>query len=460
MKNKNFYICLVSILYLVSLFISCTNPFYIKASGLYEVSFVTNGGTELETIRTTCIKELPVSEKEDCILEGWYDNASFSGSPVSFPFETENDTTLYAKWKKIVFTVSFETNCETELAPYKANCVKTSPVVSKADYILVGWFTSSDFKGTPVSFPYTLSADTKLYAKWAQSVFTVTFETNCDAEIAAYKTDIIEAVADISKEDYVLVGWYTSSDFNGTPISFPYSLTSDTTLYAKWAQSVFTVKFVTNCDVEIAPYKTDSITSAPIIERKGYEIVGWYTTQNFSGKAITFPYSVTKNTTLYAKWKEAAFLVNFETNGGSEISAYTTSRIESAPITSRDNYIFDGWYINPDFKGTAISYPFPITQNITLYAKWIKKTEVTVIFYDDTKKIKISIDDKEERQLKISASEGFESYKWICDDTVLSNDSNCITLTNLSAGYHLITVTVQDNDGKTVSSYIKIRKTE
>ncbi len=44
-------------------------------------------------------------------------------------------------------------------------------------------------------------------------------------------------------------------------------------------------------------------------------------------------------------------------------------------ITSWDNtYKFDGWYLNADFSGSALTkLPESVNDNITLYAKWIKK---------------------------------------------------------------------------------------
>ena len=381
MKTKNTYNWLVSILCVLFAFaiLSCTNPFYIKASGLYEVSFSTNGGTKIEAIRTTCIKEMPISEKEDCTLEGWFTTASFSGIPVTFPFDIEEDTTLYAKWKQNIFTVSFETNCDTTLATYKTDAIKDAPIVTKADYVFVGWYTSSDFKGTPVAFPYTLTANTTLYAKWAQSVFTVSFETNCDSEIAPYRTDTIESSPDIAKNDYILAGWYTTPDFSGSPVSFPYTLTDDTILYAKWAQSIFTVSFVTNCDSEIASYKTDSIESIVAISKNDYVFVGWYTTADFKGTPITFPYTLSEDTTLYAKWAQTVFTVNFVTNCDIPLASYKTDSITSSPTIVRTGYELVGWYTSQSLSGTPMSFPYVLTKDVTLYAKW-KQTSFLVEF--------------------------------------------------------------------------------
>lgn len=106
--------------------VSCKNSLFIDAVKLYEVSFETNGGTALNTIRTDFIEKTPQTEKEDCIFEGWYTSTTFSGKAIQFPFEPTNDTTLYAKWNQTVFSTSFVTNCDTSIDSYKTDCIKTA----------------------------------------------------------------------------------------------------------------------------------------------------------------------------------------------------------------------------------------------------------------------------------------------------------------------------------------------
>ena len=41
-----------------------------------------------------------------------------------------------------------------------------APTVQRPDYEFAGWYTSSDFSGSPQSFPVTLNENTTFYAKW------------------------------------------------------------------------------------------------------------------------------------------------------------------------------------------------------------------------------------------------------------------------------------------------------
>lgn len=65
------------------------------------------------------------------------------------------------------------------------------------------------------------------------------------------------------------------------------------------------------------------------------------------------------------------YVVTFETNGGTFVEAQRTNKLVSAPSTSKDNYYFDGWFLDRNLTNVVI-YPMKIEDNITLYAKWVK----------------------------------------------------------------------------------------
>ena len=150
--------------------------------------------------------------------------------------------------------------------------------------------------------PFLASADGK---------YQVNFVTNCETKIDSYRTDKIEAIQELTKENYVFGGWYTSAAFDGEPIKFPYKITQDITLYAKWIE-IPTVTFETNCETKIGSYRTDKIVSIQELTRENYEFDGWYTSESFEGESITFPYKVTQNITLYAKWIDKSKILTFE----------------------------------------------------------------------------------------------------------------------------------------------------
>ena len=162
-KKIGFFIGFIA-LFVLAFFVSCQNPFFQKLSGIYDVNFSTNGGTEVSSMHTRKINESPVTTKTDCDFDGWYTTSDFTSEKISFPFELTDNITLYAKWNQ-KYRVNFQTfdgsAVETQLVsilvevetPYKTNC----------DF--AGWYTNSNFTGEPIVLPYTVTKPTTLYAK-------------------------------------------------------------------------------------------------------------------------------------------------------------------------------------------------------------------------------------------------------------------------------------------------------
>lgn len=207
-------------------------------------------------------------------------------------------------------------------------------------------------------------------------LYEVSFSTNGGTGISSYRTEEIKEAPFTLRSEYSFVGWYLNSDFSGEILKFPYKISKDTTLYAKWQQE-FTVNFETNCEEKIQSYKTGIIHEIPDVSRSNYVFGGWYTTSDFSGSAVNFPYVVTKPVTLYAKWI-ATYQVSFEVDGGSEVPAYRTAEISSAPETQKQGYTFVSWFVDSSFTKKA-EFPLTLTADIVLYAKWQPVYKVTFV---------------------------------------------------------------------------------
>lgn len=138
-------------------------------------------------------------------------------------------------------------------------------------------------------------------------------------------------------------------------------------------------------------------------EDLSYTFAGWYTSED-EGKTLSenpFDFestSIKQDLVLYAGWKEVPVVyvtVSFNSNGsGSMIESQRIPKgtFAKEPTTkpTRPNdethkYIFDGWYISEDNGETFADKPFdfentPITENITLFAKWTVKLYYYVVF--------------------------------------------------------------------------------
>ena len=82
---------------------------------------------------------------------------------------------------------------------------------------------------------------------------------------------------------------------------------------------------------------------------------------------------------------ENTHTVAFETDGG---SLYRTAvvkdgeRVEINYIPDKKGYIFGGWYTDSSFVNRAEESGFIVTENVTLYAKWISEQTVFTVSFE------------------------------------------------------------------------------
>jgi uncharacterized repeat protein (TIGR02543 family) len=69
---------------------------------------------------------------------------------------------------------------------------------------------------------------------------------------------------------------------------------------------------------------------------------------------------------------ERMFEVTFEVNGGSALAPRATAKLMERPLTSKEGYKFAGWYDNENFEGAQILFPLSVTEDRTLYARWVE----------------------------------------------------------------------------------------
>ena len=85
---------------------------------------------------------------------------------------------------------------------------------------------------------------------------------------------------------------------------------------------------------------------------------------------------------------DSTFHITYVLNGGTQGTNAPTS-IEPnetvvLPTPTKTDYVFLGWYNNESFTGTSLTELSNVTENVILYAKWIKENmTVTYKFGDD-----------------------------------------------------------------------------
>ena len=116
----------------------------------------------------------------------------------------------------------------------------------------------------------------------------------------------------------------------------------------------------------------------------GFEFKGWYLEPDYKTQITTVDTSATSDITLYAKWYEMTYSINYvlETPGigisADEITnlnqfsrlASETTYI-SAPVSNTDVYTFEGWYSDSAYTKKVDFIEEYTCSDVTLYARWI-----------------------------------------------------------------------------------------
>ena len=299
------------------------------------------------------------------------------------------------------------------------------------------------------------------------SYFTVSFETNGGSHINSQKIEYSKTAKtpeEPTKNKYSFAGWYSDAQLT-TEFDFNTPITEDTTLYAKWVQTVATVTFNSKNGSRVASQEVTigekaTVPTAPT--RNGYIFKEWCT-DYAATQSYDFETPVTGDMTLYAAWTTVA-VVTFNANGGSAVESQTVQINGKAvyPITpTRENYIFSCWCSDSSLT-TVFDFNTAITADITLYAKWVQISN-TVTFRSNGGSSVSSQDvmiGSYATEPEAPTKEGFDFVYW-CDDVECTNEFhfNTTPVTGALTLYAKwsakeITVTFDSNGGSSVESQV------
>jgi uncharacterized repeat protein (TIGR02543 family) len=118
----------------------------------------------------------------------------------------------------------------------------------------------------------------------------------------------------------------------------------------------------TPVDTSVCAVRVNSPLPTPT--KAGFTFGGWYDNEDFDGEPVT---SVSEKTTLYAKW-----IITYEVSFGEDSKTQIIPENGKATvpaIPTKTGKYFRGWYVDEEFT-ELFNFDTPITEDITLYAKW------------------------------------------------------------------------------------------
>ena len=290
-----------------------------------------------------------------------------------------------------------------------------------------GWYKESNCTTKWNKDNDTVTQDITLYAKWqntqpwtplnpATELFTVTFDVQgvgtAPQKISVEKdSKLTDAqLPNLTADGKVFSGWYKESTCTTKWNKNTDTVTKDITLYAKWYNSqpwteinpatelfivTFDVQGVGTSPQKISVEKDSKLTDAqlPKLTADGKVFGEWYKEPSCTTKWNKDTDIVTQDMTLYAKWYNSQpwteinqatelFIVTFDVQGvgtsPQKISVEKDSKLTDAqlPNLTADGKAFDGWYKEPSCTTKWDKDNDTVTQDTTLYAKWINLFKV------------------------------------------------------------------------------------
>ena len=405
----------------------------------------------------TNIREIPT--KAGYKFAGWYLDREYTESMNNLAnVRTLTEaTTVYAKWvedNSQTYTITFNVDGETYTTKDVTvgwEYLTNDPTPTKEGYIFDGWYLDSECTKSVTYYYYATFIDSNItvYAKWAEPC-TITFKTNCEQTVESVEVpygkiiclnsdsvffyvctddtrwgyDTLSSRILPENDAFVFEGWYKDEDCTETMMGYEVytEITSDITVYAKWATPYkisFDVNggdaieidpievvpgdsgfFMPNCNRFIFNSKKVGWRQRDNPTRDGYCLGGW-TNQDGS---ITYDnmdsiLEVNNDVTVYAKWVKPC-TITFVTNCEQTIAPVVVPSgkrvyfihpneamyfdvcadngqgecgyLATVTLPENGSSVFEGWYKDEACTETMMEYEgyTEITSDITVYAKW------------------------------------------------------------------------------------------
>jgi uncharacterized repeat protein (TIGR02543 family) len=388
----------------------CENPTGGGGSRHYTITFDADGGSEVAAISAK--EGTAVSSPEDPVkagstFAGWFSKAEGSGELFSWPYPLTGDVTMYAGWVPVgtqpKYILTFDSNGGSDVEAvhtYAESTVIAEPAAPwKEGFTFLGWYnTPNDTGWKKYSWPYTLKSNVTMYAHWSNTPtveeHTITFNINSKdgspvEPITADYGASVSRPADPTRPGYTFSGWFSAAS-GGTLYPWPYTLTTDVTMYAHWSNTPpplpeYTITFNSEGGSTVASITAEAGTQVaePAEPTKsGYIFEGWYNDAS-GGVEYDWPYRLEANVTMYAQWEALAHFVFFNADGGIP-KTQTRKVIPDASVggdmpanPTRTNYDFGGWWTERSGDGSVFTADTTVTANIVVWAKWTPVCTIT-----------------------------------------------------------------------------------
>ena len=402
----------------------------------YTISFNTNGGTQVPSVKQNYNSTVQVQEptREGYVFKGWYVDEKFN-EEFQDKVPAEN-ITVYAKWEANVVRISFNQNgnnvvgelVEKVYSTNSENLTLPENVYTREGYTFKGWSTTPTGEvefgdEANISSLTKESQSITFYAVWEANEYTIRLIHNNETFatiIKGYEQAITLPTEKPSRTGHTFKAWgyyglTSDTTFEANKIYYTLSgahyekanvtvgehVTSDTyyelvefsatkmplngiNLYPIWEIESYSITFDEDGGEQVTDITQDYGTSVtlPTPVKVGYTFKGWY-----EGETLYTATSVpSKDVALKAKWEANTYSIYFDANSGSGTTnkvdaTYDVEAILTTNAFSKVGYSFVGWNTKADGSGTSYTDGQTVKNllsengsSLTLYAKWEANT--------------------------------------------------------------------------------------
>ena len=260
-------------------------------------------------------------------------------------------------------TVKFNSNGGTEIAPKEVVSglkIKAPSTPTKDKYLFRGWYEDSTFS-KEFDFNTPITSDMTLYAKWEAANSINEIRLAGDFQYGTVPAGVLPAFNPGTTTEGIRMGTNAGWSYfiNETSVWSGFGLETPTAVNDGKTKYGYRFQVKTNDGYQLASdlkviYNGEDVTSTVEVTRWAW---GAYVTVDL-GKAIGTP---------------VVYTITFNSNDGTSVAPQNVNAgeklTEPTPAPTRKGFTFDGWYEDSTFS-TKFNFDTPITDNMTLYAKW------------------------------------------------------------------------------------------
>ena len=283
-------------------------------------------------------------------------------------------------------------NSTVEVGKYSNQTLASAPTAE--GFIFRGWYTDEELT-TAASATFVASSNVTFYAKWDEAI-TLTYVyldgTTANVVVDLYANDVVETLQAVDSKfgTKVFAGWFTkdgtdSGDW-GVKFAAGTTLTTNTTLYAKWVEpsvlaGTYTVVKLDNSGVN-SVYNTDS--TKIVVDAFGNSTIGGYNGFSY-GNTVSFTFEEGSTTSVIVKvvttYNTTIYKGVYDATSGTIVRAESTSGFGS---TIYMMVPYDSTYAKSDFAAFNWSANSKYYKLVSYADKTAENAQRTVFVADGT----------------------------------------------------------------------------